>query len=193
MRRIEALQKLYSYTEDIPVISACGSTSREWASLGLRPNHLYNVDTMGLVPSIALGVSLAIENSPIKKCIAIEGDGGLLMNPNVLATMSYLNPKNLILIVLDNGCFASTGGQASLASKLNLVKIIEGHNLKVAAVNTVEGFEKALQNALETNSETRVIYVKIELGDVDSKFLNQDPSVASYQFTESIKEAFNNK
>jgi sulfopyruvate decarboxylase subunit beta len=193
MRRIDVLQKLYSYTEDIPVISACGSTSREWASLGWRPNHLYNVDTMGLVPSIALGVSLAIENSPIKKCIAIEGDGGLLMNPNVLGTMSYLNPKNLVLIILDNGCFGSTGGQASLASKLDLVKIIEGHELKVASVNTVEGFERTLQNALETTNEAQVIHVKIEIGDIESKFLNEDPSVASYQFTQFIKESFNNK
>lgn len=188
MKRIDVLRKLYSYTENIPVISTCGSTSREWASLGWRANHLYNVDTMGLVPSIALGVSLAIENTSIPKCIAIEGDGGLLMNPNVLATTSFLQPKKMLLIILDNGCFGSTGGQKSLASKLDITKIIKGHEINVAKVNTIDDFEKELISALEATDEPRAIHVIIEPGDIKSNFLNENPSVESHYFSKFISE-----
>lgn len=191
MKRIDVLKKLHPYTEDIPVISTCGSTSREWASLGLRANHLYNVDTMGLVPSISLGVSLAIEKTPVKKCIAIEGDGGLLMNPNVLATASYLNPNKLVLIILDNGCFASTGGQKSLAGKLDITKVVSAHDLHVATVDSLDGFEKELKVALEITDEARVIHVKIEPGDIKTNFLNDNPSVESYHFSKFIKEYTN--
>jgi sulfopyruvate decarboxylase subunit beta len=146
---------------------------------------------MGLVPSIALGVSLAIEKTALKKCIAIEGDGGLLMNPNALATTSFLQPKKLLLIILDNGCFGSTGGQRSLASKLDITKIIKGHDINVSTVNNIDDFEKELKLALEASEEPRAIHVIIEPGDIKTDFLNGNPSVESHYFSKFIKEYTN--
>ena len=39
------------------------------------------------------------------------GDGSLLMNLGSLATVGWTKPANLILIVWDNGSYATTGGQ----------------------------------------------------------------------------------
>lgn len=188
MSRIEALRELYAYTENIPVISACGATSREWASLGRRPNHLYVVDTMGLSPSIALGVSLALEETGSKKCIALEGDGGVLMNPNVLASAAALQPSKWILIILDNECFASTGGQCSLAAKINVGSVASGHGLEVLTADNQADLRKVIETALEAAGPI-VIHAKIAPGNEKTEFINDDPAVLAFQFSEFIKQA----
>ncbi|MDQ0219497.1 hypothetical protein ELQ35_17170 [Peribacillus cavernae] len=182
MSRLDALKVLFKYTENIPVISSCGNTSREWASLGRRDNHLYMVDTMGLTPSVAIGVSLALENKEFKKCIAIEGDGGVLMNPNAFASAGYLRPKKWLLIVFDNECFASTGGQCSLASRLDIGKVAQGYNLEVIQVETADAFEHAVQTSIEKDGPI-VIHAKINQENQKNPFINDDPAVLAYKFS----------
>jgi sulfopyruvate decarboxylase subunit beta len=186
MSRMEALKVLYRYTENLPVISSCGNTSREWASLGKRDNHLYMVDTMGLTPSVAIGVALAIESLPVKKCIAIEGDGGVLMNPNALASASFLNPTKWLLIVFDNEAFASTGGQRSYASKINLTQVVQGFGLEAITVDSIEAFERALEEGLE-KSGPFVIHAKINQQNEKNPFINDDPGILAHQFKQFIQ------
>ncbi|MCS0671337.1 thiamine pyrophosphate-dependent enzyme [Cytobacillus firmus] len=187
MSRLDALKILYKYTENIPVISSCGNTSREWAGLGRRDNHLYMVDTMGLTPSVAIGVSLALEKKGFKKCIGIEGDGGVLMNPNSLASASYLNPKKWMLIVFDNECFASTGGQCSLASRIDIAKVAEGFNLKTIQTDNTVDFEKAVQKSIEEDGPI-LIHVKINQENQKNPFINDDPAVLAYKFSSFLNK-----
>ncbi|MDQ0340818.1 thiamine pyrophosphate-dependent acetolactate synthase large subunit-like protein [Caldalkalibacillus uzonensis] len=185
MDRIDALRIVYEYAHDFPVISTCGATSREWASLGKKPNHLYVVDSMGLSPSIALGVSLAIEDKPIDKCIVLEGDGGILMNPNVLASAAYLEPEKWLCIVLDNECFASTGGQRSLAAKINISSVASGYGVKTLTAENTEQFRQALIEALKVK-EPVVIHAKIGSHNEKVDFINDNPAVMAAEFTKYI-------
>ncbi|HEX6923411.1 MAG TPA: thiamine pyrophosphate-dependent enzyme [Bacillales bacterium] len=188
MTRLEALQTLFPYTEKLPVVSACGATSREWASLGRRPNHLYNVDTMGLSPSVALGVSLAIANTSISKCIALEGDGGVLMNPNVLTSASFLNANKWLLIILDNGCFDSTGGQRSMATVINVGDVAKGYGLTVMTAEETGQLDEAVQKALAETEKPMVIHAKMKPGNAPTSYLNEDAPVASHNFKKFIQE-----
>ena len=61
--RIDALQTISTEFAAEPVVFTCGSTSREMADLDRQPNHLYVVDSMGLVSSILLGLSLGLESA----------------------------------------------------------------------------------------------------------------------------------
>jgi len=63
---------------------------------------------MGKGSSIGLGLALAC---PDRRVIVWDGDGGLLMNLGSLITIADQAPKNLFHIVLDNGMYATTGGQ----------------------------------------------------------------------------------
>ena len=56
--------------------------------------------SMGLAAPIALGVALA---QPKRRVFALEGDGSLLMQLGSLATIAMLAPRNLAIIVWDNG------------------------------------------------------------------------------------------
>ncbi len=63
---------------------------------------------MGLASSIGLGLALA---RPDLRVFVLDGDGSLLMNLGSLATIGLLQPANLVLVVMDNEEYATTGGQ----------------------------------------------------------------------------------
>ena len=63
---------------------------------------------MGKASSVALGLALS---QPDTKVILFDGDGSLLMNLGSLVTIANKGPKNLVHFVMDNGVYATTGGQ----------------------------------------------------------------------------------
>lgn len=63
---------------------------------------------MGKASSFALGMCLA---QPETKFIIYDGDGSLVMNLGTLVTIGNKAPKNFYHFVLDNGVYATTGGQ----------------------------------------------------------------------------------
>lgn len=68
---------------------------------------------MGLAAPIAFGVALA---QPARKVFALEGDGSILMELGCLATIAAQGPKNLCIIIWDNGVYQITGGQGTPAA-----------------------------------------------------------------------------
>ena len=96
------------------MITSMGS-AREWIAMGaLDPlDFIFVPSSMGQAPSLALGVALA---QPHRRVFACNGDGSMLMNLGALATISAESPKNLVLIVLDNGVYEVTGAQPTPGS-----------------------------------------------------------------------------
>jgi thiamine pyrophosphate-dependent acetolactate synthase large subunit-like protein len=113
------------------VIGGIGNTNFDlWAS-GQRPQNFYMLGSMGLAAPIALGVAIA---QPRRRVFALEGDGSLLMQLGALGTIAAAQPKNLALIIMDNGSYQITGGQPSLTSRgTDLVAIAIGAGLKQSA------------------------------------------------------------
>ena len=98
------------------VVTSMGS-AREWMAMGpLDPlDFVFVPSSMGQAPSLALGLALA---QPGRRVIACNGDGSMLMNLGALATISAQAPRNLVLIVLDNGVYEVTGAQPTPGSAL---------------------------------------------------------------------------
>jgi thiamine pyrophosphate-dependent acetolactate synthase large subunit-like protein len=65
---------------------------------------------MGGTAMIALGLALA---RPDRRVVAIPGDGDMLMGLGSLATIGVKQPKNLVVVVLDNARYGETGMQPS--------------------------------------------------------------------------------
>ena len=87
--------------------------------------------SMGLALPIALGVALA---QPAPHDIALEGDGSPPMQLGCLTTVAMLKPKNLILVVFDNGIYQITGGQPTPASDgADIVAIARGAGIAASA------------------------------------------------------------
>jgi len=59
--------------------------------------------------------------------IALEGDGSILMNLGCLATIANLKPRNLTVIILDNGLYQITGKQVAATGGLtDIVAVAKG-------------------------------------------------------------------
>jgi thiamine pyrophosphate-dependent acetolactate synthase large subunit-like protein len=98
------------------VIGGIGNTNFDLWAAGHRPQNFYMLGSMGLAFPIALGVALA---QPKRRVFALEGDGSLLMQMGCLSTIAALNPKNLCMVVMDNGSYQITGGQPTPAASVS--------------------------------------------------------------------------
>src|SRR5437764_13932700 len=92
------------------VIAGIGNTNFDLYAAGHRPQNFYMLGSMGLACPIALGVALA---QPERGVIALEGDGSILMALGCLATIGMVKPRNLTIIIMDNGIYQITGKQAA--------------------------------------------------------------------------------
>ena len=64
--------------------------------------------SMGGHAGFSLGLALA---QPDRRVVVFDTEGDLLMNLGVLATMAEQAPTNLLYFLMDNECYATTGGQ----------------------------------------------------------------------------------
>jgi len=113
---------------DEAVVGGIGNTNFDLWAAGRRPQNFYMLGSMGLAVPIALGVALA---QPERRVIALEGDGSLLMQLGVLATIATLRPKNLIVVVMDNRSYQITGSQPTASAfAADFVAIARGAGIK---------------------------------------------------------------
>ena len=87
-------------------------------------------DSMGAAVPLALGVAL---QRPDRHVVALEGDGSLLMSPNVLATVAAAAPANLTLLLWVNGRYESSGGQALPAVTVDWAALARAAGLRHVA------------------------------------------------------------
>jgi len=109
---------------DEAVVAGIGNTNFDLYAAGHRPQNFYMLGSMGLACPIALGVALA---QPERGVIALEGDGSILMSLGCLATIGMVRPRNLTIVIMDNGLYQITGKQtAATAGTANIVAIARG-------------------------------------------------------------------
>lgn len=187
MKRIEALGVLAGLTDRHPVVVTCAATSRELASVQDRDNHLYLLDAMGLVGSVATGLALSVDPSA-PKVVGIEGDGSLLMNPNVLPTGGYLAPPNLLLVLLDNGVYGSTGALPTYSSRIDLERLAAAAGWTTRRADTADGLRAAFGELLAVDGPA-FLYARIEEGNAQgiAKLLI-DPVTITGRFTRWLRE-----
>jgi thiamine pyrophosphate-dependent acetolactate synthase large subunit-like protein len=111
--RRQFVKELIAACPDALIISGLGSPSYDVFAAGDRPENFYLWGAMGGAAMMALGLAIA---QPHKSILVITGDGEQLMGLGSLATIGAQQPKNLTLVILDNGHYAETGMQMSHTS-----------------------------------------------------------------------------
>jgi thiamine pyrophosphate-dependent acetolactate synthase large subunit-like protein len=137
------------------VIGGIGNANFDlWAS-GQRPQNFYMLGSMGLAIPIALGVAIA---QPNRHVIALEGDGSLLMQLGCLATVAERAPRNLTIIVWDNGIYQITGSQPTPgAGSTDLIAIAHGAGISRSAWAADESdFDRLVAAALSQGGPTLI-------------------------------------
>jgi thiamine pyrophosphate-dependent acetolactate synthase large subunit-like protein len=161
MNRFDVTSRLIAKLKhEEAVIGGIGNTNFDLWAAGHRPQNFYMLGSMGLAFPIALGVALA---QPDRRVFALEGDGSLLMQLGALSTIAALKPKNLIMIVMDNGIYQITGAQPTPAAGVaDLVAIAHGSGLANSAWAADEDdFERLIDEAMATE-EPSLIALRID-------------------------------
>jgi thiamine pyrophosphate-dependent acetolactate synthase large subunit-like protein len=122
MTRLDAARQLVTQLADDVVVASLGHPAYDLFAAGDRPENFYTWGSMGLASSIGLGLALA---RPDRRVVVLDGDGSLLMNLGSLATIGWTRPANLVLLILDNGLYGTTGGQPAATA--------DGADLEAAA------------------------------------------------------------
>ena len=142
------------------VIGGIGTTNFDLWAAGYRPQNWYMLGSMGLAFPIALGVALA---QPKRRVFALEGDGSLLMQLGSLSTIATLAPKNLTMILMDNGIYQITGSQPTpAAAHTDLVAIAIASGIANSAWAADEDdFERLIDQSMSASVPT-LIGVRID-------------------------------
>jgi thiamine pyrophosphate-dependent acetolactate synthase large subunit-like protein len=158
---------------------------RQLYKAGHKDTNLYKVQ-MGFVSPMALGLALAI---PQRKVVVLEGDGSALMGLGAWATIANEAPKNLVLIVFDNGTYEGGGRHpTATAGKARLDLMAKGAGLeKQRTCTDLESFRTSLKQAL-TEEGPFFILAKVDLIDVEEDIPNHpfDITENSYMFMRAL-------
>jgi thiamine pyrophosphate-dependent acetolactate synthase large subunit-like protein len=130
---------------DAPVIVGPGVSGRMLFECGHRPATIYNMD-MGYAVPMCMGLALAL---PGERVYALEGDGSLLTSLGALTTIARYHPPNLVVIVLDNGVYLTTGAiPTASGTGADLAGIGRASGMAHAvAVRDLAAFEQELDRA----------------------------------------------
>ena len=101
----EAFQK----HRDNAIVAVQGTSGHHWNGITTNPNRDISLGgAMGQSTSAVFGLALGLKN---EKVVHFDTEGALLMNLGVLASIAGKRPNNFVHFLLDNGCYATTGGQ----------------------------------------------------------------------------------
>lgn len=183
MERITALEQITSQLGDELVVCNIGFPSRELYHVKDSPKHFYMLGSMGMASSIGLGLAMAQE----RKVIVFDGDGSVLMNMGSLVTIYNQAPPNLVLVVLDNECYGSTGNQCTYTSTTDLKKVAEGVGFKETFL--FQDSEDEIDFTPVLNSKGPVFaHIKVSPGNADVPVIPMEPDEIKERFMMEVQE-----
>ncbi len=100
------------------IVLVTGTAGRDWREISDNESRDLSLQgAMGQTNTAALGFALA---QPNERVVLFDSEGSLQMNMGVLGTVAGKKPKNFFHFLMDNECYATTGGQpVPNASEIN--------------------------------------------------------------------------
>jgi thiamine pyrophosphate-dependent acetolactate synthase large subunit-like protein len=159
MTQRQALEVLAPHRGDAVVITTMSSIGI-WPEFSDSPlDFAYIPSAMGQAPTLGLGIALA---QPERRVIVVNGDGCMLMNLGSLVTLAS-HPARLYMLILDNGLYEVTGGQATAgAGRVDFAGLARAAGIpRVYAFDALEAWKASAAEALSGPGPV-VIWLKVE-------------------------------
>lgn len=151
------VSQLLAATPDALIVTGLGSASYDVFAAGDRDKNYYLWGAMGGAAALGLGLALAQPDKPV---VVITGDGEQLMGIGALGTIAVKQPKNLTVVMLDNGHFGETGMQRSHSSLgADLVAVAKGFGL--ADARSVDSTDSCDALARQINARQGTGFVQV--------------------------------
>lgn len=179
----EVLKVIKESCGNQPIVVPLADTVRDMMDLGRRKNELYLLGAMGMPLSIATGIAMGLRKKNVKKnVVCIEGDGGLLMNVNSLLTVKYLGIKNLVVVLLDNESYLTTGKQPTYSSMINLGSLAEELGFTSFCMDDIGQFTTVIKDVRNADKGPYFLHVKVSKDTSTSPISFDNPAVLLEQF-----------
>ncbi|PKW16588.1 thiamine pyrophosphate-dependent enzyme [Saccharopolyspora spinosa] len=119
MNVVEAVRAIVDTHPEATLVASLGTATSAVRHVTNDGPHFYFGAAMGSALAGALGLA---EAAPHRQVIAVLGDGDFLMGANSLWSLSAYRPTNLLVVVLADGAYSITGGQA-IPTPLRLAEV----------------------------------------------------------------------
>jgi sulfopyruvate decarboxylase beta subunit len=116
MMRFDAIKAIAPHLQETAVVVNIGAPSKEYHAVADSASVFYMLGSLGLAAAIGLGIARFTD----KKVVVIDGDGSILMTPNILQHIAEHAGDNLTVIAIDNGAYGSTGNQETATATGNI-------------------------------------------------------------------------
>jgi phosphonopyruvate decarboxylase len=123
LTRARVVSALMAELTDELLVSTTGYLSRQVHHELDRAGNFYMQGSMG--HAAAIGVGLATANPP-RRVVVLDGDGAFLMHLGTGSTIGSSGAHNLVHVVVDNGCYESTGGQRTTSGQVDWLALGRG-------------------------------------------------------------------
>lgn len=173
LQRTQATADLLKGSEDHLIITGLGSAANDVAHITDHHPRAFLMDgVMGAATSVGLGLALACPNQEIT---VVTGDGELLMNPGTLGPIAFHNPRNLRILVVDNGRYGLTGGQATPTdSGADIETVARGFGLKRTTTVADEATLPRGRELLVTPGDSSLVVLKVVPGPSADAVIERD-------------------
>ena len=142
------------------IVTTAGTAGRYWTDFSDNERRDVSLGgAMGQSTSAALGLALGL---PDEKVVMFDAEGSLLMNLGAIASIAGMKPANFYHILLDNECYATTGGQpVPNAQGIDYALMAKGAGY--AATYSFDDLEEFSTSVGEIMNETGPVFVAIEI------------------------------
>ena len=142
------------------IVSVQGTSGKHWADVTTKQSRDISMGgAMGQSTAAIFGLALGL---PDQKVVHFDTEGALLMNLGVLASIAGKKPKNFVHFLLDNGCYATTGGQpVPNSEEIDYSVIAAGSGY--AATYNFDDLEELSTSLEEIMSQEGPIFVAIKV------------------------------
>lgn len=184
VNRRQFVAQLLASVPDALVVTGLGSPTYDVFAAGDRDRNYYLWGAMGGASAIGLGLALA---QPQQSVVVVTGDGEQLMGIGSLATIGAKRPKNLTIVVLDNGHFGETGMQRSHSSLgTDLVAVARGFGIDDAwAVDRIEHSDE-IARRIRARAGTAFAQVFIEANELPRALPPRDGAYIKNRFRAAL-------
>ena len=182
--RRELVAQLIAATPEALIVTGLGSAAYDVFASGDRDKNYYLWGAMGGATSLGLGLALAQPDKPV---LVITGDGEQLMGIGSLATIAAKQPKNLTIVVLDNGHFGETGMQQSHSSLgTDLVAVAKGFGIADAVSVDSTAASAEIAQGVNARQGTRFVQVFIAANEPERALPPRDGPYIKNRFRAAL-------
>ncbi len=142
------------------IVIPTGTSGKHWMDFTTNEKRDLNLGgAMGQTTSAALGLALSM---PQERVVLFDSEGALLMNMGILATIAGKKPKNFFHFLLDNECYATTGGQpVPNAEEINYAGVAKEAGYSAAySFDDLEEFATSVDQIMK---ETGPVFIAIKV------------------------------